>query len=79
VGLIRPDRQDGDGLRRLALRVLRRDVVVHHGAERGGELFEIPYDKGSQPLREYGVTRDGRPFVTGYAGRDWRQVNVALG
>jgi hypothetical protein len=45
------------------------------------ELFEIPYDKGTQPLREYDVTRDGNTFVfvTGYAGRDWKQVNVALG
>jgi hypothetical protein len=45
------------------------------------DLFEIAYDKGSQPLREYDVTRDGNTFVfvSGYAGRDWRQLNVALG
>jgi hypothetical protein len=45
------------------------------------ELFEVTYDKGSQPLREYDVTRDGNTFVfvSGYAGRDWRQLDVALG
>ncbi|HEX4439060.1 MAG TPA: protein kinase [Thermoanaerobaculia bacterium] len=45
------------------------------------ELFDIPYDKGSQPLREYDVTRDGNTFVfvSGYAGREWKQLNVALG
>ncbi len=45
------------------------------------ELFDIPYDRGTQPLREYDVTRDGNTFVfiTGYAGREWRQVDVALG
>ncbi len=44
-------------------------------------LFDITYDLGTQPLREYDVTRDGNTFVfvTGYAGRDWRQVDVALG
>jgi eukaryotic-like serine/threonine-protein kinase len=45
------------------------------------ELFDAgPYDRGSLPLRNFDVTRDGQTFVfvTGLAGRDWRQVNVLL-
>ena len=45
------------------------------------ELFDAgPYDRGSLPLRNFDVTRDGQTFVfvTGLAGRDWRQVNVVL-
>jgi len=43
-------------------------------------LFEVPYDRGAVPLRNYDVTRDGQTFVfvTGTAGREWRQVNIAL-
>ena len=45
------------------------------------ELFDAgPYDRGSLPLRNFDVTRDGQTFVfvTGVSGRDWRQVNVSL-
>ncbi|HEY6930111.1 MAG TPA: hypothetical protein VJA66_10580, partial [Thermoanaerobaculia bacterium] len=44
-------------------------------------LFEVPYDRGTIPLRNFDVTRDGQTFVfvTGTSGREWRQVNVALG
>ena len=44
------------------------------------ELFEIPYDRGSLPLRNYDVTRDGQTFVflTASSGGAWRQVNVLL-
>ena len=57
---------------------IQTEPTLRPGAIR--ELFEIPYDLGTQPLREYDVTRDGNTFVfiTGYAGRDWRRVDVAL-
>ena len=44
------------------------------------ELFEIPYDRGSLPLRNYDVTRDGQTFVflTASSGGAWKQVNVLL-
>jgi hypothetical protein len=44
------------------------------------EVFEVPYDRGSGPMRNYDVTRDGQTFafVTGTSGRDWRQMNVVL-
>ena len=44
------------------------------------ELFEIPYDRGSMPLRNYDVTRDGQTFVflTASSGGAWKQVNVLL-
>ena len=65
--------------KKLMLVEVQTEPVFRAGPIR--ELFEIPYDKGTQPLREYDVTRDGNTFVfvTGYAGRDWKQVNVALG
>jgi eukaryotic-like serine/threonine-protein kinase len=44
------------------------------------ELFEIPYDRGTIPMRNFDVTRDGETFVfvAGVSGREWRQVNVSL-
>jgi len=65
--------------RRMRLIEVQTEPAFRAGAVR--DLFEIPYDKGSQPLREYDVTRDGNTFVfvAGYAGHDWRQLNVALG
>jgi serine/threonine-protein kinase len=45
------------------------------------ELFDAgPYDRGSVPLRNFDVTRDGQTFVfvTGVSGREWKQVYVAL-
>jgi len=52
--------------------------VLKAGASR--QLFEVPYDRGSNPLRDYDVTRDGETFVfvTGVAGRDWKEVDVKL-
>jgi Tol biopolymer transport system component len=44
-------------------------------------LFDAgPYDRGTIPLRNYDVTRDGQrfAFVTGVSGRDWKQIDVAL-
>jgi hypothetical protein len=65
--------------KKLMLVEMQTEPTLRAGAIR--ELFEIPYDLGTQPLREYDVTRDGNTFVfiTGYSGRDWRQVNAALG
>ncbi len=45
------------------------------------ELFDAgAYDRGSIPLRNFDVTRDGQTFafVTGVSGRDWKQINVVL-
>ena len=45
------------------------------------ELFDAgPYDRGSVPLRNFDVTRDGQTFVfvTGTANGEFRQINVAL-
>ena len=45
------------------------------------ELFDAgPYDRGSLPLRNFDVTRDGQTFVfvTGVSGREWKQVDVVL-
>jgi len=65
--------------RKLLLVEVQTEPTLRAGPVR--EIFDLTYDKGSQPLREYDVTRDGNTFVfiRGYAGRDWRQVNVALG
>ncbi len=44
-------------------------------------LFDAgAYDRGTIPLRNYDVTRDGQTFVfvSGVSGRDWKQVNVSL-
>jgi hypothetical protein len=48
------------------------------GARR--ELFETPYDRGSMPLRNYDVTRDGQTFVfvRESSGRTRKLVNVVL-
>jgi len=64
--------------KKLMLVEMQTEPRLRAGAIR--ELFEIPYDVGTQPLREYDVTRDGNTFVfvAGYSGRDWRQVDVAL-
>ena len=44
------------------------------------ELFDMTFDRGSIPLRNYDVTRDGQTFVfvTGTSDRLWKQVNVVL-
>jgi len=43
-------------------------------------LFEMLYDRGTEPLREYDVTRDGQTFVfVGGAGEKLRkEVDVVL-
>jgi hypothetical protein len=65
--------------KKMRLIEVQTEPALRVGAIR--DLFDIPYDKGSQPLREYDVTRDGNTFVfvAGYAGRDWKQLDVALG
>ena len=44
------------------------------------ELFDMTFDRGSVPLRNYDVTRDGQTFVfmTETSGRVWKQVDVVL-
>jgi eukaryotic-like serine/threonine-protein kinase len=44
------------------------------------ELFEMSFDRGSIPLRNFDVTRDGQTFVfmTETSGRLWKQVDVVL-
>ena len=44
------------------------------------ELFDMTFDRGSIPLRNYDVTRDGQTFVfmTETSGRVWKQVDVVL-
>jgi hypothetical protein len=44
-------------------------------------LFEMPYDRGTEPLREYDVTRDGQTFVfVGDSGKRIRtEIDVVLG
>ena len=45
------------------------------------ELFDAgPYDRGSLPLRNFDVTRDGQTFVfvTGGVSGMFRQINVVL-
>jgi eukaryotic-like serine/threonine-protein kinase len=48
------------------------------GARR--ELFETPYDRGSMPLRNYDVTRDGQTFafVRDASGRARKRIDVVL-
>jgi len=44
------------------------------------ELFDMTFDRGSGPLRNYDVSRDGQTFVflTETSGRVWKQVDVVL-
>ena len=44
------------------------------------ELFEVPYDRGALPLRNFDVTRDGQTFVflTESSGTARKQVDVTL-
>jgi serine/threonine-protein kinase len=44
------------------------------------ELFDMTFDRGSIPLRNYDVSRDGQTFVfmTETSGRVWKQVDVVL-
>ena len=44
------------------------------------ELFDMTFDRGSIPMRNYDVTRDGQTFVfmTETSGRVWKQVDVVL-
>ena len=44
------------------------------------ELFDISFDHGSLPLRNFDVSRDGKTFVfvTGTSNRVWKQMNVVL-
>jgi serine/threonine-protein kinase len=43
-------------------------------------LFEVPYDRGTVPSRNFDVTRDGQTFVfvTGAVSGEFRQLNVAI-
>jgi Tol biopolymer transport system component len=64
-------------------KILAIDVQTQPAFKAGPirELFDAgPYDRGSLPLRNFDVTRDGKSFVfvTGVSGRDWKQVDVAL-
>ncbi|HTR01947.1 MAG TPA: protein kinase, partial [Thermoanaerobaculia bacterium] len=45
------------------------------------QLFEVSYDRGTVPSRNFDVTRDGQTFVfvTGAVSGELRQINVALG
>jgi Tol biopolymer transport system component len=54
----------------------RTTPTFHAGVVR--ELFDLTYDRGSGPLREYDVTRDGQTFVfVGGTGDDERkQIDV---
>jgi len=47
--------------RRVVAVEARTSPTFHAGVVR--ELFEMTYDRGSGPLREYDVTRDGQTFV----------------
>ena len=44
-------------------------------------LFQVPYDRGSGPLRNYDVTRDGQTFVFvgGTSPRAWKRIDVEAG
>ena len=50
------------------------------GAGSPRELFEMLYDRGTEPLREYDVTRDGQTFVFvgGSGERVRKEVDVVL-
>ena len=56
----------------------RTSPTFHAGAPR--ELFDLTFDRGSGPLREYDVTRDGETFVFvgGASERAWKQVDVVV-
>ena len=63
--------------RRVVAVEARTNPTFHAGVVR--ELFDMTYDRGSGPLREYDVTRDGQTFVFVGGQQDTRkQIDVVV-